>query len=46
MHHDAMGFDISERSKDGTKPPLCQERRWEEEEVGHAINLKAVFRFP
>lgn len=25
VHHDAMEFDISERSKVRTKPPLCQE---------------------
>lgn len=37
MYHDAMGLDISERSKDRAKPPLCQERRQEEEEVGHTI---------
>lgn len=45
--HDAMGFDISERAKDKTKPPLYQARRWEEEVAGHLINLegKAVFRF-
>ena len=41
VHHDAMEFDISERSKVGTKPPLCQERRWEEEELGHTIESRS-----
>lgn len=45
--HDAMGFGISERAEDKTKPHLCQERIWEEGAEGHWTNLegKTVFRF-
>jgi hypothetical protein len=34
IHHDAIGFDISE-GPDGGNSPLFQERRWEQEKADH-----------